>query len=273
MVLSFGSPAHLLSLILGLLPTLILYMAFRGAKRHTKRAVVFFVAILNLFQHLFKPLVWPHMRGASFGLENTAYNVCALLIIVTPFVILFDRELLLEFTACVGSAAGALTLLLPYWFFGKTPFSWEFLRAWTCHAMLACSSALLLFFGLVRFRFRHCFRFGFLFTAMLAFVLVNDALVLAVTEGGAGLYDRLLALNPLWTMGPTERYPRLRVLFESCSPAFLLESASHGYAPVLWYAFPFYILITIIAFFIGAFLDRDNFLGHLPKIKVKDPLG
>ena len=248
-------------------------MAFRGAKKSTKRAAVFSIAMLNLFQHLFKSLVWPHMRGAGFGLENTAYNVCALLIIATPFAILFEGELLLEFIACVGTAGGALTLFLPYWFFGETPFSWEFLRAWTCHALLLCSSALLLAFDLVRFRFRHCFRFGFLFTAMLSLVFINDALVLALTDGRTGLYERLLALNPLWMMGPTERHPLLAGLFESCSPAFLLENAAHGYAPVLWYALPLYILITIVAFLLGALLDRENFLGRFPKSNVKDPLG
>lgn len=258
--------------MLGLLPTFVLYIVFRNAQAHARRTAVFAVAMLNLFQHLFKPFVWPHLRGTGFGLENTAYNVCALLIIVTPLSILFGGELLLEFIACIGSAAGAFTLLLPYWFFGGTPFSWEFLRAWTCHAMLLCSSALLLLFGLVRFRFRHCFRFGFLFVAMLATVLINDMIVLALTEGRTGLYARLLALNPLWVMGPTERYPLLASLFESSSPAFLLKSAAHGYAPVLWYAVPFYILITIIAFLLGALLDRENFLGRLPKIKVKDPL-
>ena len=213
------------------------------------------------------------MRGEGFGLMNTAYNICAFLIIVTPFAILFDRELLLEFIACLGTAAGTLPLLLPYWFYGQTPFAWEFLRAWTCHVLLASSSSLFLLFGLVRFRFRHCFRFGFLFTAMLAIVFINDAFVFALTDGRAGLYERLLALNPLWTMGPAERYPLLASLFKSCSPAFLLGSATHGYTPVFWYAVPFYIIITIIAFLLGAFLDRDNFLGNLPKRKLKDPLG
>ena len=74
-------------------------------------------------------------------------------------------------------------------------------------------------------------------------------------------------------MGPTERYPLLASLFESCSPTFLLKSPSHGYAPVLWYALPFYILITIIAFLVGALLDRDNFLGRMSKSIVKSPLG
>lgn len=261
-ILSIGSLTHIFSLLLGILPIFVLNFAFRNAKMPTKRAVIFCVAILNLFQHFFKPLVWPHMHGQSFGLLNTAYNVCAFLIILTPFAILFNRELLLEFVACVGTAAGAVTLLVPYWFFGRTPLSWEFSRAWTCHALLLCSSSLLLLLKLVRFRFRHCFHFGLLFIVMLSLILLNDTIVFAVTEGEAGLYERLLALNPLWTMGPTELYPLLAKLLESCSPAFLLGNTTHGYAPVLWYAVPFYILVTIIAFLLGALLDRDNFLGR-----------
>ena len=63
-----------------------IYMIFRNAPMAVKRLVVFAIALLNTLQHLLKIYIYPQYAGESFGGRSTAYNMCALLILISPII-------------------------------------------------------------------------------------------------------------------------------------------------------------------------------------------
>lgn len=253
-MINYFNYVHLVTLIAAAGFVAAIYFPLRNRSIFAKEVALFSLMILNLTQHLFKSFFWPHLWGSGFGIINTAYNVCAILIISSPFVLLSGNNLLKQFVAYVGTIGPAVTLMVPYWFVGQTVFTWEFARFWTCHTLLVATSLLPALWGMVKFNRRDGWKFGLVFIAMLTLILANDAVFLLVLGQATTetLYSELSARNPLWTMGPFGGIESLKYAFEVLSPGFLREP----YIPVLWYAIPLYLYITAIAYLLGRITDR-----------------
>lgn len=245
MLLFYGSIPHIFSLTLAFFVVFLLYLSIRRRNHEQKRAVVFAIAAVNLFQHLFKSFVWPHLYGNGFGHVNTAYNVCAFLILLSPVALILPFSALKDFVIVVGSAAGALPLLVPTWFVGRSILEWEFVRCWVCHVLLLASSLLS---SLLHTPSKRSAPFcGVFFLGMLGFVLLD--LVLCVEIGWIGtrddVYGSLLAHNPFMAVAPFEWVPDA-VVFKW-----------HGRAiPILWYALPVYLVVSGGVWIVGAAVGK-----------------
>ena len=78
-----------------------LYYLFKDKSDFAKKILVFSIMMVNLLQHLLKSYIYPHMWGQGFTGVNTAYNMCAFLIIATPFVFMFGSELWKNFIVSI----------------------------------------------------------------------------------------------------------------------------------------------------------------------------
>lgn len=85
----YGSPFYIASL--AALPILagLIYAVLRRRGKKTQRTVVLILMILNTAQHFLKPLIYPQYWGTGFSSIVSAYNMCAVLIIFSPFVLLW----------------------------------------------------------------------------------------------------------------------------------------------------------------------------------------
>ena len=258
MIIKYLNITHLITLLLAGALVGALYFPLRKRSALAKEIALYILMGLNITQHFFKFLFWPHLWGTGFGMSNTAYNVCAILIIASPFVFVSGNALLKQYITYVGTIGPALALLIPYWYIGKTVITWDFARFWTCHALLVATSLLPALWGMVKFNYRDGWKFGLIFLAMLSLILINDTVFLPILAHATQetLYEALLAYNPLMIMGPTERVESVKILFTIFTPHFLLETDAHPYIPVLWYAIPLYIYITIIGYILGFSIDR-----------------
>lgn len=265
MILNYFNYTHIITLLAAAGLIAALYFSLRKRSVFAKEIAVLVLMGLNLTQHFYKFFLWPHMWGSGFDIVNTAYNVCAILIIASPIVYLSKNSLLRQFVAYVGTIGPAVTLLVPYWFIGSTILTWEYLRSWTCHTLLLATSLLPALWGLVKFNYRDGWKFGFIFLAMLALILLNDAVfMLALGQATKEtLYDTLVERNPLWTMGPSGPFESLGRIFEAFTPKIFLDP----YIPVLWYAIPMYLLITIAGYALGGVFDASPQSGAVPTLK------
>lgn len=265
MILNYFNLTHILTLFVAAGLIAAVYFALRNRTVFAKEIAVLVLMGLNLTQHFFKFFLWPHMWGTDFDIVNTAYNVCAILIIASPVVYLSKSNLLKQFVAYVGTIGPAVTLLVPYWYIGSTILAWDYLRSWTCHTLLLATSSLPALWGLVKFNFRDGWKFGFVFLAMLALILLNDAVFMLVLGQATKetLYDTLVARNPLWTMGPSGPFESLGRIFEAFTPKIFLDP----YVPILWYAIPMYLMVTIVAYALGGVLDRTPQSDSVPTLK------
>lgn len=233
-----------------------LYFPLRKRSKRAQLIALGIIMGLNILQHIFKIFVWPHMWGEGYSVKETAYNVCAFLILLCPFSVYGKSDLLKQFQFYIGTCAGIFAPLFPLWFLNTSLLSWEFVRFWVCHTLLFLSSFLPGLFGMVKFRMRDGWKFGFLFLGMLALILANNALFLTLFGyRDEAFTEQLFAQGVVWMMGPPAGDNLLKdILVALCFPIFKGGEGTH-YTPILWYALPVYASITAAGYALGALAE------------------
>lgn len=271
-----GSPVYIVSL---LMPGLILYLCWRGLRKKSERTQKFVILLLstvNVFQHLFKSALYPHLSGEDFTLTSTAYNVCACLILLTPVAVCAKSRSLKTFCMCIGLCSGLFALMFPVWFLGMkaSELGWEYNRFFICHGLLFLTSGLYLTLGLHKISYRDFWKMGLYFLLVLCIILLNDTICIIVGLfpgwSAENLYDALKSTNPFSLMGPREGYGSITSVITALSPSiFLTNNPAHTYVPILWYAVPLYLVISVAAFAVLGLVDRKNLKKDISTRKAK----
>ena len=194
--------------------------------------------LVNVIQHLFKFAIYPQYAGDSFNMINTAYNMCALLILLSPLVYFSRSAFWKDFTFLTGAVAGLMAIAVPVWYIGKdvSELGFSYLRFYLCHILLFLSSALTLALGHHRPSYRRCPKIGAAFLLALLIILCNDALciILGLTSyQAADLYSALRALNPCWSMGPPAdgSFAFVVSVIRYFTPPFLMGKMRQAFMP------------------------------------------
>ncbi len=265
MIIRYGSFAYFLPMLVAAAAVAGLYFAMRKRSARAKSAAVALLAAVNLIQHLFKQFVWPHYFGDAFPATiNTAYNMCAALIIVTPFVLVSKSTAWKQFMAYVGTAAGALTFVLPYWYIGQTLWQWDALRYYVCHGLLLCTSLLPALWGLHKISWRDFYKLPFIFFFMQILIAFDHLVCWTLGVNGEGeFFDVLYEANPLWMMHPGENFAFVIPLIDALTPDIFFGDGSRPYVPILWYAVPLTLAMWVLAFALDAAADRRRFVSDM----------
>ncbi len=264
MIMSFTSPVYFLIIAVCAAICSALWFLLKNKSERTKNILLFVLALLNVLQHLLKHVIYPHLRGQGFGLTNTAYNVCAILILLTPAALLAKKGVGQQFISFVGVFGGAGAILLPVWFVGETVFQWEYLRYFICHLLLLLTSLLPILWGMRKPDWRDFWKAVPLFFVLLCAILLNDIIVLCVQRDFTPetLYARLYELNPFGMMHPMGHFNWLDRLLVALTPSCFLPTEAHPYyTPVLWCAIPLAIGVALIALVIFCSFDRKAFIS------------
>ncbi len=247
--------------IITLIVLLAFSLLFKRAPRGIKRGILFTIALLNVAQHLLKSALYPHLWGTGFTYRNTAYNMCAFLILATPIVYASHSQAWKDFSVYLGTAASTLAMLFPYWFWldGETD-SWEILRFYVCHSLLFLSSILPVALGVHRVSLRSWWKVGLLFFLSIILIVFNDILMIALglCENGTleTLYPTLTWLNPVWVMAPPPQFTWIADFIAPITPNLFFHNGQ--FVPLLWYAIPLYVLISLGALFFGLIAHRKE---------------
>lgn len=274
MTLDFLSLAYFLCLAASLGFIAIIFFAFRKASRAVKHGVIFALMAFNILQHLLKSQIWPHLWGAGFGLQNTAYNVCATLILFSPFVYL-SKGVMRDGLVYVGTAGPLLAIVVPFWFQGQPLFQWEVLRFYVCHVLLIATSVLPALWGLHKLSYRRFAGIPLFFFGILIVIVFNTVVCYAagMVDNSAPLYDVLYQNNPCWLMhpAPPAGFEWTQTVLETLSPPMFLPTAEHSYIPLLWYAMPMYLGIALLALLIGIAVDCKRFAADVKRFFTNAP--
>ena len=270
----FGSPLYLASILLLVSVTAILWVVLRKRSRRTQQTVVLVLLVVNTLQHLLKSWIYPQYFGMGFTLLSTAYNVCAVLIMAAPFVLLWGNRFLKNFLFFIGSAAGVGAIAMPYWYFGVPvqELGWRYFRFYLCHALLFVSCLLPLLLGLHKPSYREFWQVGLGFLLTLCIILVNNVIFMSIglwpDENSVPLYEQLLSINPCMMMGPKKDLEWLVNIIKPFSPdVFLGDNPAGRYAPILWYAVPVYVGISVLTFVLFALIDRKAFSSDVRHLR------
>ena len=248
----------------------LLYFLLRRRSEQTKKAVLLAMMLVNLAQHLLKQYLYPQYWGIDFDVRlSTAYNLCALLIIIAPFVLLGKNALWKDFLVLFGTNAGVVTMAVPYWYIGQTIWQWDVFRYYLCHGLLSSSSLLIALLGLHRLNYRNFRKIPFLFFFSLILVCFNDIILYAVQGAEGNLWEVLYAYNPCWLFHPIEEFDWLIPIIDVFTPDLFMGDLATGepFTPLLWYFIPMYLLIAVLAFLIMSLADRKRFSEDWRKIK------
>lgn len=270
MKLDFLSLPYFACLALSLGFIAIIYLLFRKCSNRTKKIVLLVMMLINIGQHLLKSFVWPHLWGHGFTYSNTCYNVCASLILVSPFVFFFGKGAMRDALVYIGTFGPLLAIVVPFWFDGHNLFEWEVLRFYVCHVLLVATSILPALWGLTKLSYKSFAAVPLCFFALLILIIFNAIVCVTlglVGNGTASLFDTLYSLNPCWVMhpAPPKGFEWAGAALEVFSPPIFLGNAERPYTPLLWYAIPMYLLIAILTFLIGILVDRKRFAADLKK--------
>ena len=230
--------------------------------------------LVNLSQHVFKTLIYPNLWGYGFGVMNTAYNMCALLIIMSPIAYCLKLNFLKDFVFWFGSAAGIIAIAIPYWHIGQSPFTAEYIRYMLCHILLFVNSVLPLILGHHKTRYRMFPVMGIEFIAAIAFILLNDTVCYYLgffgETAGNSLREVLAEANPVWSFGPPEGFEVITKVARAFVPDSWAGANEAGkYLPIIWYAIPLYLLITALAFVAFAASDFKSFSKDISRLRKK----
>jgi len=248
------------------------WLILRRCSAKTQRFAVLGLMLLNVAQHLLKPWIYPMYRGQGFSHIMTAYNMCATLILLSPLALLCKNRLLKNFVFFVGSVAGVVAVAVPVWYIGKpvADLGWDYARFYICHALLFVTSLMPLVLGLHRPSYREMWHVGVGFLLALCVILLNDFAVMAMgCYPGADIrsfYQSMLKINPCGLMGPPQALPWVEKLVRPLSlPVFMGANPGGMYVPILWYAIPIFLGITVASAILFGVLDRDNLRTDLRK--------
>ena len=263
----FFAPLHIVYMLIPLFLVTLLYLLFKNRPKRVKKTVVLVIAILNTLQHILKPYIYPQYFGESLGARSTAYNMCALLILISPIVIAIGSELWQNFMFYVGSIAGYSSILVTYWLASPVE---EQIRFVICHGLLFLSSFLPLLFGIYKINYRKFWRIPFVFFACLGVLIIsnmiNFILGIAGDTGDLTLLEFLYRENPCWAMCPPAGYPFVLDIISPFTPSAFLSAKGGVDTPILWYALPLFVFITAAGFILGIILDAKHFIKDLKRI-------
>jgi hypothetical protein len=200
--------------------------------------------------------------------------MCALLILLSPLAFFIKLSPLRDFIYFIGTSAGVVALLVPYWNIGDDALSGEFVRFFICHMVLLASSILPLLFGHHKASWRRFAFLGISFFAAIGLILLNDALMIRIGLypgfSGENIWEGLKAANPIWSFSPPESFSFVIKIVDVFTPDFLMgDKSGKNLVPVLWYFIPLYLFISLAAFAIFALCDRENFTRDFGLIKAK----
>ncbi len=226
--------------------------------------LVIALSFVNLFQHLFKQYIFPNLANNGFSYLNTAYNVCAFLVIVAPFVHIWAKKAVKDFICALTFGAGALAMLIPYWYINTPAQPIELIRFYLCHGLLLFSGGLPVFTGQHKLSWRNWYKTGFILLLSLVLILAND--ILCVYMGLTNytvdhLYEALNAFNPLWSVRPSGSFEWLATVLDPITPDIFFSNGN--YVPILWYAYPLYIVVSIVSLIGFGLADRKRLVADM----------
>ncbi len=268
--MDYGSPFYILMLLLLFLIGFLLWFFIKKLNIKLQRLIVLVIMLINVAQHLFKWAIYPMYEGQGFTALSTAYNMCALLILLMPIAYISKSDSFKDFVFLAGAFAGFITNVIPYWHIGVpvSELGWEYARFYICHALLFFSGMLPLLLSHHKLSYKRFYTVGAYFLLSLMIILVNDVIFICLgvyfEHTPNELYESLYVLNPCWSMHPPAEFPIVEKAVSLFSPDILLGKGDAGYpAPILWYAIPLYIGFSVLSFIVMAMLDRKNFTRDL----------
>ena len=252
-----------------------LYALLRGKSERVRTGVLFGLLLSNFALHFLKLTLDFYRQLMPWALTTiTPENICALNVLVFPWLFLCGKPLLRDYMFYIGVVSfGAV--LWPVDVIGFGAFEAETLRYYYAHAIIAVVPLLMVLLGLHKLDYRRIVKVPLLFYLVLCIILVNEVILV-----GAGLVPlewllRYDVRNAALIFGPLPQLEPLGALLTALTPPlFLTVPAGVGagavyYWPIVWLVVPFFIYFCVLALLLALPFEHRRIRQDLLALRAK----
>ena len=220
--------------------------------------ILFLMSLFNLIIHFLKVLLYPYNQVTTQIYYLSLSNLCAINVILCPFVLKVNNKTLNNFFMIFGFISGLVAIIYPYELVNFNAFNLESIRYFVTHFILLFVSYYLYKEKKINYRYLFVSYFIFLFEQTL--ILLNDFIFFNM-----GIIPKIDYSNGSLIYGISNKFDSINSLID----LFVLDifKTEGGYIYLLWQIIPSLILFILIFIIVTIFFDNSRFKNDCYKIK------
>jgi len=263
-----------IALAVGLL--LGLYFLLRNKRKKNSRMVLFAILFSGFVLHFLKLLFEPYQQWMPYAIRTvTPENICALSVLVFPWLFLSKKNILKDYMFYMGIMSGLGATIIPIDVIGHNAFAFETIRFYFSHIILWVVPLLMVLLQLHTLDYKRIIKVPFLVYFVMCIILVNEIILV-----GAGFVhiSHLFSSdvrNSALIFGPLADVEFLGILFTALTPNLFLTvpvGANAGavfYWPILWLIIPSFIYFSAAALLLSLPFECKNIKADARALKTK----
>lgn len=273
-MIEIGNLPYVLLVLLLIFGTAFLLVLCRKKGPRFAYILCFSLLWVNFALHFLKQLNPYYLADAPYSWRtSTGENLCAVTIMLSPFIYLFGPRFLKGYTALISIISGTLVYLYPSTILGEPLYEMENLleaiRFYFCHFPLVTVPILLLDAKIVKIDVRDAWTFSFLFMAHMGTVFLNEVCLKFAGLTEATWLDILSRdyRNGALANGPGSTLDVLRPLY-FLLPHFYIDGVLY-FVPAIWAAVPLLIFGPFIGLGFSSVFDYRDTKAGLREMKAR----
>ncbi|MCD8372646.1 MAG: YwaF family protein, partial [Clostridia bacterium] len=181
MTVEYGSFFYFLYPLLQVLIVIELYFLLRKRSKKAVYWILFAFFAFNFALHFLKVFFYPYNDPGKYSESDIIFtlspsNICALNVIIFPFLYLTKRPALKVYMFYVGIISGFAAVWLPSMgdFDTSNAIAFDTFRFYTCHGILWMTPLLMVLLGVHKLNYRRIWITPVIYIIVLSLVLVNN---------------------------------------------------------------------------------------------------
>lgn len=251
--------AFALGLLLGL------YFLLRKRSKKTSTIALFGILFANFVLHFVKLRFDPYQQWMPQAIRTiTPENICAVSVLVFPWIFLAKKKLLKDYMFYMGIMGGLGATLIPVDVIGRNPFIFESMRFYFSHIILWVVPILMVLLKLHTLNYKRIIKVPLLVYCVLGIILVNEIILIGAGFVHIGHLFSTEIRNSALIFGPLPDVAFLGTLFTPLTPNVFLtvpigpNAGAPFYWPILWLVVPAFIYFSAVSFMLALPFEYKN---------------
>lgn len=177
MTVEFFNLPYFIFLFFGIGVLISLHFLLKKRSDKTKKIVIFILLLFNFSLHFLKLLFPPYNQSLEIGLQDIfAINICAVSVLVFPFIFISKSEGAKDFMFYLGVLSGFLALLIPTEALGKHIWQLDLFRFYIAHTLIMIAPFLMISLKIHKLDYRRIWKMPLYMIVYFMFIMVNQVL-------------------------------------------------------------------------------------------------
>jgi hypothetical protein len=255
-MVEFGNFYYFIGPAVAICLYIFLLLLLKKKAQKTQYLVLLGVLFFNLILHFLKLAFEPYRSGLPGTIRKVTFeNICAVSTLLMPFVFLYRKSRVLNtYMFFIGVIGGLAALIYPTEALGNLLLSFDSIRFYICHIILALVPLLSVSLGLFSPHIKMAWAVPLIFICVETLIMVNEIVLIQlgwVQSDLAAFLDRDTRNNS-FVFGPTSDFQTVGDILTFFTPkiftkdAFNINGGVDFYWPVIWLVIPAFIYFPII---------------------------